>query len=272
MPLELTSVADDEVVFHEDGEVYCFEGLEPDTDHVLMGIEVRTLPRPDGELLCRFATVNDVHFGEEVCGIDETFGSEPVFRSEKGEPPYPEMMNSSAIAEINAIDPAAVIAKGDLTADGHDEEYADFRDYYGGAFGDRLHAVRGNHDGYRGQTYESGDRDIVLPGVRVLLLDTVIPFQTTGRITREQLDWADDARRVERPSRDGDGSSPSVEPRLVEAELHLLRHQPRRLRWARRADRAADLRSSATSPGTPTATGCGTSAPPAPCPTWRSRA
>jgi 3',5'-cyclic AMP phosphodiesterase CpdA len=200
MPLELTSVSDAEVVFHEGAEVHRFDGLAPDTEHTLMGVEVRTLPRPSGELLCRFATVNDVHFGEEVCGIDETFGSEPVFRSEAGEPPYPEMMNSGAIAEITTIDAAAVIVKGDLTADGHDEEYASFRQFYGGAFGDRLHTVRGNHDGYRGQSYESGDRDIVLPGVRVLLLDTVIPFQTTGRITREQLAWADDlAASSDRP-------------------------------------------------------------------------
>ena len=200
MPLELTSVSDDEVVFHEDGQVHHFDGLTPGTEHTLMGIDVQTLPRPGGELLCRFATVNDVHFGEEVCGIDETFGSEPVFRSEPGEPPYPEMMNSSAIAEIGAIDPAAVIVKGDLTADGHDEEYAAFRQFYGGAFGERLHTVRGNHDGYRGQVYESGDTEIVLPGVRVLLLDTVIPFETTGQITREQLAWADDlAASSDRP-------------------------------------------------------------------------
>ena len=110
------------------------------------------------------------------------------------------MMNSGAIAEIGAIDPAAVIVKGDLTADGQDDEYAAFRRLYGDAFGDRLHTVRGNHDGYRGQTYEMGDREIVLPGVRVLLLDTVIPFETTGRITQDQLSWVDDlAATSDRP-------------------------------------------------------------------------
>ena len=36
-----------------------------------MDTVVRTLPRPGGELLCRFATVNDVHFGETQCGIIE---------------------------------------------------------------------------------------------------------------------------------------------------------------------------------------------------------
>ncbi len=191
MAAELTTVADDEVVFHDGSEVYRFDGLAPDTAHNLMGEEVRTLARPGGQLLCRFATVNDVHFGETECGIDDAFAIGPTFSAEPGEPPYPEMMNSGAIAEITAIEPAAVIVKGDLTGDGHDEEYAAFRAYYGGAFGDRLHTVRGNHDGYRGQTYEMGDREIVLPGVRVLLLDTVIPFETTGRITKDQLAWVD---------------------------------------------------------------------------------
>ena len=31
----------------------------------------------------------------------------------------------------------------------------------------------------------------MLPGVRVLVLDTVIPFETTGRITKDQLVWVD---------------------------------------------------------------------------------
>ncbi len=200
MPLELTTVADDEVIFHDGDTVLRFDGLEPDTGHDLMGMSVRTLTRPRGELLCRFATVNDVHFGETECGNLEEFESGPTFRAEPGEPPYPEMMNAGAIAEIAAIDPAAVIVKGDLTADGRDDEYAAFREFYGGAFGDRLHTVRGNHDGYRGQTYEAGDREVVLPGVRVLVLDTVIPFETTGRITREQLAWVDDlASTSDRP-------------------------------------------------------------------------
>ena len=61
---------------------------------------------PRGDCLCRFATVNDVHFGETECGVLEEFDFDgPVFSAEPGEPPYPEMMNSGAIAEIAAIDP-----------------------------------------------------------------------------------------------------------------------------------------------------------------------
>ena len=57
---EITTVADDEVVVHDGLVVRRYEGLTPDAEHELDGIVVRTLPRPGTELLCRFATVNDV--------------------------------------------------------------------------------------------------------------------------------------------------------------------------------------------------------------------
>ena len=83
-------------------------------------------------------------------------------------------MNNGAIAEMSTADLSAVIAKGDLTNDGTDDEFAAFEAAYRGAFGDRLHVVRGNHDAYRGQAAYTGDEWIDLPGVAVALLDTVI--------------------------------------------------------------------------------------------------
>ena len=62
--MDITTVADDLAVIHDGLDVRRYEALAPDTDHDLDGIAVRTLPRPDGALLCRIATVNDVHFGE----------------------------------------------------------------------------------------------------------------------------------------------------------------------------------------------------------------
>ena len=44
-----------------------------------MDTVVRTLPRPRGELLCRFATVNDVHFGETSAASLEGLEAGPVF-------------------------------------------------------------------------------------------------------------------------------------------------------------------------------------------------
>jgi Icc protein len=189
--VELTTVADDEAVFFDGGVRRVYDDLQPDTPYEYEGVEFRTLPRP-GDLLCRFATVNDVHFGELECGVLEGFDLGPVFMSGEGEDPYPEMMNRAAIGEIAAIDPAAVLAKGDLTTHGLDEEYELFRAAYGAAFGDRLHAVRGNHDGYSGATFAADAPFVVdVPGVRLAVLDTVIPLHTTGQVTAEQLEWLD---------------------------------------------------------------------------------
>jgi 3',5'-cyclic-AMP phosphodiesterase len=190
-PLEVTTVADDLAVLHVGGVAHRFPDLAPDTEHRLLGAAVRTLARPPGQLLSRVATVNDVHFGETECGRIDDHPMGPILRAEPDEPPYPETMNRAAVAEIAAIEPAAVLVKGDLTADGEDHELAAFHRCYDG-FGDRLHCVRGNHDAYRGQDVHAGDRCVDVPGARLLLLDTVIPHQTTGRLATEQLTWMED--------------------------------------------------------------------------------
>jgi 3',5'-cyclic-AMP phosphodiesterase len=192
--LEVTTVADDLVVLHTQGRAHRFEGLEPDTAYTFLGTDVRTLPRPPGELLCRVATVNDVHFLETVCGRIDDHPIGPILRAGPGEPPYPETMNRGAVAEIEAITPAAVLVKGDVTDDGQDEAVAAFHDCYG-RFGDRLHVVRGNHDAYHRPDLFAGDRCVDVPGARLLLLDTAIPGHTTGRVTAEQLAWAEDLAR-----------------------------------------------------------------------------
>jgi len=192
---ELTTIADDLAVFHRGEEVFRHEELPPDTVHEEHGIVFRTLPRPAGRLLSRFATVNDVHFGETECGRIDTSPLGPIQRAEPGEAPYPVTMNAGAIAEIDRIDPAAVVVKGDLTEDGRDSEFAAFREHWG-VFGDRLHTVRGNHDSYRGQNEYEGDRWIEMPGLAVALLDTAIPGVTTGAIHDGQLQWLDAVLRA----------------------------------------------------------------------------
>ncbi|MCU1500671.1 MAG: hypothetical protein JWM12_25 [Ilumatobacteraceae bacterium] len=200
MTIEITTVADDLIVGHDGTRVVQREGLRPATTYDVEGTSVTTLERPHGELLCRFATVNDVHFGELECGRidDEPMG--PVVRAAPGEPPYPETMNRAAVAEMRAADLAAVVVKGDLSSDGQPEEWSAFEECYRAAFGARLHVVRGNHDSYHGQGLYAGDEWIELPGVAVALLDTVIPEHTTGNITAEQLDWLDaNAAESDRP-------------------------------------------------------------------------
>ena len=193
--MDITTVADDLIVAHQPAPasaVVCLTDLQPDTTHHIGDLAVRTLPRPEGELLCRIGTVNDLHFGEVECGKLDDDPRGPVQRAAPGEPPYAETMNHGAIAEMSAAGLSAVIAKGDLTNDGTDDEFAAFEAAYRGAFGDRLHVVRGNHDAYRGQAAYAGDEWIELPGVVVALLDTVLSEQTTGSITASQLQWLDD--------------------------------------------------------------------------------
>jgi 3',5'-cyclic AMP phosphodiesterase CpdA len=194
--VEITTVADDLVVVHHplDGggaRAERFTDLAPDAVHTIAGVEVRTLARPAGELLCRFGTVNDVHFGETECGRIDDHPGGPIQRALPGERPYPEVMNGAAGDEMLAADLAAVVVKGDLSVDGRPEEWAAFEACYRGRFGDRLHVVRGNHDSYHDQTDYAGDQWIDLPGVSIALLDTAIPTHTTGDLDAEQLDWLD---------------------------------------------------------------------------------
>ncbi|MGA9278363.1 metallophosphoesterase family protein [Ilumatobacter sp.] len=205
--IDVTTVTDTAVVVHVttpgtfDVEVHRFDGLTPDTEHrleirlpagIVTSIEVRTLPRPGGDLASVLATVNDVHFGEMAAGQVDDLEMGPIRRAEPGAEPYPEVMNRGAAHEISAIDPVAVIVKGDLSLDGRPEEFAAFERCYRDPFGDRLHVVRGNHDGYRLQVEYAGDQRIDLPGVTVALLDTVIPGATTGDVTVRQVEWLDD--------------------------------------------------------------------------------
>jgi predicted phosphodiesterase len=190
--MDITTVADDLAVLHDGLDVRRYDGLASASDHDLDGTTVRTLPTPDGDLLCRFSTVNDVHFGETEAGRIDDLPDGPIRRAEPGAEPYPEVMNRAAAVEMAAIDPAVVIVKGDLSVDGRPEEWAAFEDCYRGAFGDRLHVVRGNHDAYRHQGEYAGDQWIELPGLAVALLDTAIPGATTGAIDHEQISWLDD--------------------------------------------------------------------------------
>jgi 3',5'-cyclic AMP phosphodiesterase CpdA len=183
---------------HRGPEVRSYNDLQPDTPYEYDGVAFRTLPRP-GAVLAVFATVNDVHFGEIECGVLGGLDA-PVLRSDEGAVPYPVVMSRDAIAEIAAIDPAVVVVKGDLTSDGKPEQYAEFLHWYGGAFGDRLRHVRGNHDAYRGASFACGPFEVELPGLRLAVLDTTRPGHANGAIDAAQLEWLDElAARSDRP-------------------------------------------------------------------------
>ena len=233
--VDVTTVADDLIEVHDGAVVHRLDGLRPATTYDVDGISVTTLARPGGELLCRFGTVNDVHFGEVEAGRIDDDPHGPIVRVADGEAPYPETMNHAAVDEMAHADLAAVVVKGDLSTDGTADEWAAFEACYRHEFGERLHAVRGNHDGYRMQDDYSGDEWIELPGIAVALLDTVIPGQTTGRLTAEQVDWLDDrAAGSDRPVFVMGHHQQWVGRR---PQPGLLRPQPRRQRRARRRGR-----------------------------------
>jgi predicted phosphodiesterase len=199
-PAELTTVATRTAVVHEAGEVRRYDDLRPGAGHEVEGFAFETLPER-GELLATFATVNDVHFGEEVCGLIDGSDMGPVFSVGPGEEPFPEVMNRAAIGEIAALDPAAVIVKGDLTSNGTEAEFAAFRAAYEPAFGDRLTVVRGNHESYHHAPFAADAfQEIELPGVVLAVIDTSVDGRTHGQVTAEQLDQLDElAARADRP-------------------------------------------------------------------------
>jgi predicted phosphodiesterase len=198
--MELTTVADDHAVVHDGTSMRYHRGLTPDSVHELDGFLFRTLPRP-GELLARFATVNDVHFGEVECGIMEGLEMGPTFASEPGAEPYPELMNRSAIAEMGDAEPDVVVVKGDLTAEGTEEQYQRFCSFYGPAFGDRLVCTRGNHDVHGHATFAAEPTQRVeLPGAILAVLDTTVAGRAGGTVSAEQLEWLHDlAADADRP-------------------------------------------------------------------------
>lgn len=230
MTLELTSVSDDDAVLHDGSRVVRLDGLEPDTAYRRDGVDLRTLPRPPGRRLATVATINDVHFGESVCGVLAGVDLGPPMGVEPGEAPYIETMNRAAAAEIAACRPDAVVAKGDLTSTGTVEEFDAFLDCYGSVFGDRLHWVRGNHDVLvDGAVAARGPTAIEVAGVVLALLETPVVGRTGGALGDDQLEWIDGlGGRADRPvlmfghhpladgHRDTFGVTPDDSERLVE--------------------------------------------------------
>jgi 3',5'-cyclic-AMP phosphodiesterase len=198
-----TRVGDGEATTTGPYHVARITGLEPATPYALevdgvaasqfLPAEVTTLPAPPGRRLATFATANDVHFGETVCGVlGGPKDPGPFFRTGPDELPYPDVMNRAAIDEIAALAPDAVVVKGDLTNAGTDAEYDAFLSAYGRV--GTLHHVRGNHDAMKSADLATcgAPYAVELPGVTLAVLDTVIPGTDKGRITADQLAWLDE--------------------------------------------------------------------------------
>jgi Icc protein len=156
-----------------------------------------------GELLSTIATVNDLHFGETVCGFLDGVDIGPVLRSDPGAEPYPTLMNRVAVSEIAAVQPVAVVAKGDLTATGAAVEYAEFESVYRTEFGERLIVTLGNHDkpGSGGEIPDVAAVQMVdVDGATIAVLDTARPGRAGGEVSIDQAEELDEAAaRADRP-------------------------------------------------------------------------
>jgi 3',5'-cyclic-AMP phosphodiesterase len=189
--VELTTVTDTEAVLHDGLRVVRVEGLRPGKEHTVEGVTFRTLAKPSGERLATVVTVSDLHIGETECGRYDGVNLGQPLTVEPGEPPYPETMARAAAAEIAAIGPDAVIAKGDLTSQGAADELTTFEEIFEGH---PLHFTYGNHDvSSRSELCPEPVMELVtVAGARIALIDTSIPAEAGGQVAEDQLEWLDE--------------------------------------------------------------------------------
>ena len=158
---------------------------------------LRTLAVPGERLLCRFATVSDVHLGEARFGVlgrihDALDG--PARDGGAGPEPYPVRALRAAIDEAVAWGAELIVAKGDLTSRTVPSEVRDA----GRILAESpvpVEALLGNHDNEMGVDSRAilekeglavpwVPRARDLPGVRLVLVNTV---QGDPRYHRGQL-------------------------------------------------------------------------------------
>ena len=170
---------------------------------------VTTLPSPTALQSASFATLNDVHFGEQKIGgvltADHEYGEEapnfPVIRASDTEIPYPQFMNSDAVKDINRLGVDNVIIKGDIADRGLPKQFEDARITFDD-FKIPYHAFLGNHDylaqakgedvdGYALLGQPAAPRVVELGGWRLILLETSEPGEHYGVFGGDRIAWLD---------------------------------------------------------------------------------
>jgi predicted phosphodiesterase len=156
---------------------------------------VRTLPAPPGRLLSRFATISDLHIGERGFGALHTI--QDVFPLPEGWESYTLRCARAALDEARAWGAEAVIVKGDLTGEGAPGEFREAGRLLAGA-GVPIEVTLGNHEFHDPGTNpwsrlaEAGIHvprqpwSIDLPGVRIILGHTWLPWSKWGRMEPDQ--------------------------------------------------------------------------------------
>jgi predicted phosphodiesterase len=171
-------------------------------------LPVRTLSPPPGRELFRFATISDLHLGEQHFGYFGTI-------REKGAPaePYSVRAAAAAIDELREWGAGLLVVKGDITVDARAHDWTTFGRLVESA-GMPVMAVPGNHDrvvhasipAWRRLLGGESDRRVGphvtaaeglalagladegvlqvrdVPGLRIVLVDTTVPGHRHGQV------------------------------------------------------------------------------------------
>ena len=217
--VDITTVADDLIVAHQAG---CRRRRRSSHRPAARLDPPHRQPRgpdtcrgPEGELLCRLGTVNDLHFGEIECGKIDDDPRGPIQRVEPGEPPHPDTMNHAAVAEMAAADlvgrrssRATSPTMAPTTSSPRSRRATALRSAIG------CTSCAATTTPIAVSSAYTGDEWIDLPGVSIALLDTVIA-RTDDR--HDQLRAAGVARRhvgCGRSAGDRDGPPSTMDRRV----------------------------------------------------------
>src|ERR671911_973854 len=115
-----------------------------------------------------------------------------------GDPNFRPSLLERAIAEVNDLQPDAVVCTGDLTVFGLREEYQLAREYLNKIDCETLVVIPGNHDsrnvGYVHFEELFGPRDSVqhVGGVTLVAVDSTEPDLDHGQIGRGRYPWIEE--------------------------------------------------------------------------------
>ena len=175
-------------------------------------LPVRTVTPPPGPELFRFATVSDVHVGEDRFGYLGTLREHPEPGTTPPVEPYSTRALRAALGEIAAWGAQLLVVKGDLTESGQAEQWLRFGQLVEASGLDAM-VVPGNHDGIERTRPRPGRRWLPnagqadgpavdpsegfalagmpeaapvqvrdVPGLRLVLVDTTIAGERAGQI------------------------------------------------------------------------------------------
>lgn len=171
-------------------------------------IRATTLPAPPGAEVFRFATISDLHVGLEAFGFRETMVEDP-----RPAEAHPLRCTREALRELTAWGAQLALVKGDLTHQGHAEQWDEVGRVLQGAT-IPLELLPGNHDQY-GEETDPDPYDALLhlghdltrhievidvPDLRMVLVDTTSEGGRNGHVRTVRASVVDALRDTRTPA------------------------------------------------------------------------